>query len=53
MPDEKKLIKQFNKGHKDALCRIYQQYKNDLYGLAMSLLNDPHTAEDAVQRKIH
>ena len=48
MPDEKKLIKQFNQGSKDALCQIYQRYKNDLYGLAMSLLNDVHAAEDAV-----
>ncbi len=48
MPDEKKLIKQFNQGSKDALCKIYQRYKNDLYALAMSLLNDAHAAEDAV-----
>lgn len=48
MPDEKKLIKQFNQGSKDALCQIYQRYKKDLYGLAMSLLNDTSTAEDAV-----
>ena len=48
MPNEKKLVKQFNQGSKDALCQIYQMYKNDLYGFAMSLLNDSQTAEDAV-----
>ncbi|MHC4525182.1 MAG: RNA polymerase sigma factor [Planctomycetota bacterium] len=48
MPDEKKLIKQFNRGSKDALCQIYQQYKKDLYGFAISLLNDIHAAEDVV-----
>lgn len=46
--DDKKLIKQFNRGSKDALCQIYQRYKNDLYALAVSLLNDVHAAEDAV-----
>jgi RNA polymerase sigma-70 factor (ECF subfamily) len=48
MTDEKKLIKQFNRGSKDALCQIYQQHKNDLFGLAMALLNDTHAAEDVV-----
>lgn len=48
MPDEKKLIKQFNQGSKDALCQIYQRYKADLYGFAMSLLHDAQTAEDVV-----
>ena len=47
-PDEKKLIKQFNRGSKDALCQIYQRYKKDLYGFAISLLNDIHAAEDVV-----
>ena len=48
MPDEKKLVKQFNCGSKDALCQIYKRYKKDLYGFAISLLNDTHAAEDAV-----
>lgn len=47
-PDEKKLIKQFNRGSKDALCQIYLNYKKDLYGFAISLLNDIHAAEDVV-----
>lgn len=48
MPDEKKLITQFNQGSKDALCQIYQQYKSDLYGFAMSLLQNASAAEDVV-----
>ncbi len=48
MSDEKKLVKQFNQGSKDALCQIYKQYKKDLYGLAVSLLNDSSAAEDVV-----
>ena len=48
MPDEKKLIGQFNRGSKDALCQIYKRYKKDLYGFAISLLNDTHAAEDVV-----
>ena len=48
MPDEKQLIKQFNQGSKEALCQIYQRYKNDLYGFALSLLHDVQTAEDVV-----
>jgi len=47
-PDEKNLIRQFNRGSKDALCQIYQRYKKDLYGFAISLLNDIHAAEDVV-----
>lgn len=46
--DDKKLIRQFNEGSKDALCQIYQRYKKDMYGLAISLLNDANTAEDIV-----
>jgi RNA polymerase sigma-70 factor (ECF subfamily) len=48
MSDEKKLIKQFNQGSKDALCQIYQHHKKDLYGFAMSLLHDANTAEDVI-----
>lgn len=48
MTDEKKLIRQFNQGSRDALCEIYQRYKKDLFGLAISLLRDRQAAEDAV-----
>lgn len=48
MLDEKLLVWQFNRGSTNALCKIYQRYKNDLFGLALSLLNDRYTAEDVV-----
>lgn len=48
MLSEKKLIKQLNRGSKEALCMIYQTYKKILYGLAISLLNDRSQAEDVV-----
>lgn len=48
MPDETKLVGQFNRGSREALCEIYQLYKKDLYGLALSLLHDAGKAEDVV-----
>ena len=48
MVSEKKLIKQFNLGSKEALCTLYQTYKKVLYGLAISLLNDKTASEDVV-----
>jgi RNA polymerase sigma-70 factor (ECF subfamily) len=48
MMDEKILVWQFNRGNTNALCKIYQRYKQDLFGLALSLLNDRYTAEDVV-----
>jgi RNA polymerase sigma-70 factor (ECF subfamily) len=48
MLSEKRLVKQFNQGGKEALCTMYQTYKKNLYGLAISLLNDKAAAEDVV-----
>jgi len=48
MIDEKILVWQFNHGSTNALCKIYQRYKNDLFGLALSLMNDRYIAEDVV-----
>jgi RNA polymerase sigma-70 factor (ECF subfamily) len=48
MFSDKKLVKQFNQGSKEALCTMYQTYKKSLYGLAISLLNDKSAAEDVV-----
>ncbi|HOQ03902.1 MAG TPA: sigma-70 family RNA polymerase sigma factor [Anaerohalosphaeraceae bacterium] len=48
MLDEKILVWQFNRGSTNALCKIYQRYKNELFGLALSLLHDQSSAEDAV-----
>lgn len=48
MIDEKILVWRFNHGDKNALRRIYEKYKDDLLGLAVSLLRDRSLAEDVV-----
>ncbi len=48
MIDEKKLIWKFNRGSKDALKMLYEKYKDDLLGLAITLLRDRSLAEDVV-----
>lgn len=48
MIDEKILIWKFNRGGKDALRRLYEKYKDDLLGLAVTLLRDRSLAEDVV-----
>lgn len=46
---EDTLLKlRFNRGDRDALCRIYEKYKDDLLKLAVALLNDVSSAEDVV-----
>lgn len=46
---EDTLLKiRFNRGDKDALCRIYKKYKDDLLRLAIALLNDTSLAEDVL-----
>ena len=42
------LVWKFNRGSKDALRRIYEKYKDDLLGLAITLLIDRSLAEDVV-----
>jgi RNA polymerase sigma-70 factor (ECF subfamily) len=42
------LVWKFNRGSKDALRRIYEKYKDDLLGLAITLLRDRSLAEDVV-----
>jgi len=46
--EDKLLIWKFKNGRKDALRRIYEKYKNDLFALAIALLNDKGSAEDVV-----
>ena len=48
MIDEKILVWKFNRGSKDALRRIYEKYKDDMLGLAVTLLRDRAEAEDVV-----
>lgn len=46
---EDELLKlRFKAGRIDALQRIYEKYRDYLLTLAMTLLNDPSTAEDVV-----
>ena len=48
MVEEKILAWKFNRGSKNALRRIYEKYKDDLLGLAITLLRDRSLAEDVV-----
>jgi RNA polymerase sigma-70 factor (ECF subfamily) len=48
MVEDRILVWTFNRGSKDALRRIYEKYKDDLLGLAVTLLRDRSVAEDVV-----
>ncbi|MFH1719101.1 MAG: sigma-70 family RNA polymerase sigma factor [Planctomycetota bacterium] len=48
MIDDKILVWKFNRGSKDALRRLYEKYKDDLLGSAITLLRDRSLAEDVV-----
>ncbi|MCP4258140.1 MAG: sigma-70 family RNA polymerase sigma factor [Planctomycetes bacterium] len=48
MVEENILVWKFNRGNKDALRRIYEKFKDDLLGLAITLLRDRSLAEDVV-----
>jgi RNA polymerase sigma-70 factor (ECF subfamily) len=48
MIDEKILVWRFNRGSKDAFQMIYEKYKDNLLGLAITLLRDRSLAEDVV-----
>ena len=48
MIEERILVWKFNHGSKDALRRLYEKYKDDLLGLAVTLLRDRSQAEDVV-----
>ncbi len=47
--EDKQLIRELNRGNKEALCRIYEKYRDDLVRIAAGLVNDISTAEDMVQ----
>lgn len=49
MLEDKLLIWKLNHGSKDAFCRIYEKYRDDLLRVAAGLLNQTITAEDVVQ----
>jgi RNA polymerase sigma-70 factor (ECF subfamily) len=46
--DDKLLVWKFKHGSKDAFCRLYEKYRDDLLKLAISLLNEADQAEDIV-----
>ena len=48
MLENKLLVWKFRHGSKDAFCRIYEKYRDDLLRLAISLLNEADIAEDVV-----
>jgi RNA polymerase sigma-70 factor (ECF subfamily) len=48
MIEDKLLVWKFKHGSNDALCRIYEKYKDNLLRLASGLLNDRNAAEDIV-----
>lgn len=47
-PEEKKLVRRFNRADVRALREIYDLYRHDLMTLATALLRDGPSAEDAV-----
>ena len=49
MLEDKVLVWKLNRGSKDAFCRIYEKYRDDLLRIAAGLLNQRTTAEDVVQ----
>lgn len=48
MLEEKRLIRELKQGSKDALHRIYMEYKDNLLTIAASMLHDTHAAEDVL-----
>ncbi|HUV40550.1 MAG TPA: sigma-70 family RNA polymerase sigma factor [Sedimentisphaerales bacterium] len=48
MLEDKLLVWKLRYGSRDALCRIYEKYRNDLLALAVALSNDKALAEDIV-----
>jgi RNA polymerase sigma-70 factor, ECF subfamily len=49
MEEDKRLLVQLGNGSQDALCRLYEKYKDGLIGLAMAVSGDRNLAEDALQ----
>jgi RNA polymerase sigma-70 factor (ECF subfamily) len=46
--EDRFLISELRQGSSEALCRIYERYRDDLFRLAVSLSNDTAVAEDIV-----
>ena len=48
MLEEKRLIRELKQGNKEALHRIYMEYKDNLLTIAVSMLHDTYAAEDVL-----
>jgi RNA polymerase sigma-70 factor (ECF subfamily) len=48
MLEDKLLVLKCRRGNRDAMCRIYEKYKDYLLTLAKGLLNEQQAAEDVV-----
>jgi RNA polymerase sigma-70 factor, ECF subfamily len=46
--EDKLLVWKLKHGNRDSLCRIYEKYRDNLFRLAVSLLNETCAAEDVV-----
>jgi RNA polymerase sigma-70 factor (ECF subfamily) len=46
--EDRLLVWKFKHGSKDAFCRLYEKYRDDLLKLSLSLLNESDMAEDIV-----
>ena len=49
MLEDRSLVRRLNQGSMQALRRIYEKYKEDLFTIAVSLVADKHLAEDCLQ----
>ncbi len=48
MLEDKRLIWKLKRGNKEAMCRIYEKYRDDLLRILASLLRERSNAEDVV-----
>jgi DNA-directed RNA polymerase specialized sigma24 family protein len=46
--EDRLLVWKFGHGSKDAFCRLYEKYRDDLLKLSLSLLNESDMAADIV-----
>ena len=49
MSEDQELLKRLRCGDKGALHRLYEKYRDDLFRVAASLMQDRHACEDCVQ----
>lgn len=49
MSEDQHLLERLRHGDRSALSRLYEKYRTDLFSVAISLVQDVHTAEDCLQ----